>query len=256
MTQHYEMRCKHDVLMGQCRCPSPSKEVRRVACGDACEPQRHPVFKDDCPECRTRHPNGWVCPKRLSRTEDERDEAERLLRLAYAKADDEDLGDESLEHLREGHSTSIHDMSIALDMVVKGFRDRIAALEDQRGTAENLAVERGRRIDTLEADRETLIDDIQAVRNDKERFWREKTTLEAENERLRALLLPVAEWHDRGGYGSVGDSASGAILEWLHEQQEATPTEEPVVATPALCRIEGCEKVATFSDWCEDHVPF
>ena len=37
------------------------------------------------------------------------------------------------------------------------------------------------RITELEADRETLIEDIQAVRDDKERLWCEKTALKAKN---------------------------------------------------------------------------
>ena len=71
MAGHYVMKCKHGIVMGQCRCPSENKTVKTVGCGDSCEPEKHPLFPGDCPECRTRHPKGWACPKRIATLEAE-----------------------------------------------------------------------------------------------------------------------------------------------------------------------------------------
>lgn len=37
---------------------------------------RHPVFANDCPECKVRHPNGWACPKAYATLEAKNQELE------------------------------------------------------------------------------------------------------------------------------------------------------------------------------------
>ena len=72
----------------------------------------------------------------LATAERERDKAERLLRVACAKAMGDDLGDQSLEWLRQRHSPELADIAIALDLAIERVRiERVAELEGALRTA-------------------------------------------------------------------------------------------------------------------------
>ncbi len=75
-----------------------------------------------------------VIASKLSTAEAERDEAERLLRLAYAMVSNEDAGYQSLKHLRKDHSPELADIAIAFDL-------SIASLRAEQDTARERIVE-------------------------------------------------------------------------------------------------------------------
>lgn len=53
-SRHFRTECKHGVLIAQCRCPSPEKELRIAECPPSCSDPVSNTIQDAVLQARTR----------------------------------------------------------------------------------------------------------------------------------------------------------------------------------------------------------